>query len=1400
MLDLFNRFCEDLKLPPGTRENLVKPRDDEEMKVYLKNLPTLLYPDTYKLAGRLLIFTNIKNIPKKIESYVSILRGLLRDEICDFMLEHKEKIDTVLYETYHSNFLNHDILSASSNINYLLKVSADEPPVETPCQLMMRQAVQFYFEDGIDHVLKCYYELLNQYYVHASPTMFNSGVKKNQLASCFSEDTKVYTYNRGYIPIVDVKIGDEVPTHKGNRKRVVQLHKNALNGRQMYRVKCTGSDEFKVTGNHRFWVEEMHTLQDFSCEWVEISKLGTTNYDFIRSYEGNNKYNFRKVEHVIAIDEKPEFVYTLGVEDDHSYCVEGVIAENCFLLSLGDNLESLLYSGAGDVGLISKLQGGIGLSLSAIRHSNVSNTGKSSGVLPFGQIYDATIKCVNQGGKRNGAMTITLNDWHVDFIDFIQTRDNYTHNGIRFKQANICAFVSKLFMDRVAKKEDWTFFCPAKVSDLVGLSGPDFEEKYLEYESFAKSSRVAFDILEAEIKELETIMNTGEYNESDSIKYYQKTVKRVKMRKNLIDFKIERADKVYSIICNMQIRSSMPYLCYRDAMNLKNNTSNIAPTMSSNLCVAPETLILTDKGHFKIVDLKNKKVNVWNGKEFSETKVKQTGIGQELIKIKMNDGTEIECTKYHKFYIQEKNFYHKFKYDILENKFVKEVRAGQLKEGMRIIKCDYPIIDNGPELEDAYTNGFFSGDGTYNRAKNKPSKCKFKATPGKAYCKKHLFFQKDEEKSKICLGYNYVPRPSCYLYGVKRELLPFLNHTSHGINKDNRISVQLTPHLKPKFFVPINYSMKSKMKWLSGYLDADGSCTVSNEGKRQSICLVSINKEFLKNIKLMLQTCGFSPNISVLHTRKTGVFPDRKGGTEICNTKTAYYLNITHTDIQKLLNLGLQTKRVEIKKMETDRYSVKFVKVEKIITTGRISDTFCFTEPKRNLGVFNGIICGNCLEITLPANEDMISSCNLGHLSLKKFATFTRDALVTKENITEFYDFEGLAKMTRALVRNINKVIDYNYYPLDKRDKAGNVIEQGKISKPNFDNRPLGIGVSGLAEAFAYLNLPYDSDLAFYLNKLIFACMYFNAMVESKEMAEVHGPYKNFNTGTSKVFVDGKWQTIPGSKLSNGFFQFDLWHQETEYLKSIGRFNSAINNEDDNQPLDPSLWGQEATWEELREEVIKHGVYNSMLIALMPTASSAQLLRNAETTEAHQTLIYSRKLVHGNYTAYSEPFVWDMQRMGLWNKHAIDFMEMDNGSFQNFHIFFHENQKLFPDCKASHAEILWMQKVHKGMYEISQKATMQMARQRGIYVCQSQSFNVWLGEPNMTKMKAIHAYGNALNLKTGMYYLRANPASQTNRFTVSLDMQEYYKNMKSRKKAIKERRVVCKEDVCIMCE
>ena len=898
---IFQKFIEGLDLPNSVLESLEKNRTNEELKNYTLSLPTLLYPDTSILAGRLLIYLNIKSCPKKIEDYVKILDKILRKEIIDFMLKYKDEINKELDNTYFKNFENHNILSASSCVNYLLKVSQDETSLETPCQLYMRQAVQFYHDETIEKVLKCYREMIDENYVHASPTLFNAGTKKNQMSSCF-------------------------------------------------------------------------------------------------------------------------------------------------LLTIGDTLESLMM-GAHDSGLISKSQGGIGMSLNSIRHSNISNTGKSSGVLPFGRIYDATIMCVDQGGKRNGAMTITLNDWHIDFVDFIQTRDNFTQNGIRFKQANICAYLTDLFMERVRKNEEWTMFCPAKAKmihegkeiRLNGLHGKEFEKVYLLLEVEAEKIKEKLNFINKEIEDLERKTNLDETSEEEDILLRQKLLERVKLRKDQIEYKKMNAQDIYTIICDMHNKSSMPYIVYRDTVNYKNNMKNIGPCEGLNLC----------------------------------------------------------------------------------------------------------------------------------------------------------------------------------------------------------------------------------------------------------------------------------------------------------------------------------------------------------------------------------------LEITEPSTPDSIASCNLGHLNLKRFVKGKIDLNNIEknnyENLSKVYDFEKLGESSMSLVENINKVIDFNYYPLDERDENGNVTKMGKISKPNFENRPIGIGVSGLAEVFSILGIAYDSPLSFILNKMIFSCIYYNCIYKSMNLAIEKGEYKNFRTGESELFVEGDWTAKKGSPMSNGYFQFDLWKQEAEYYKSIGRLNEKIYNIEDNIPIEPTCWGMNSdlhTWSILREKVIKNGVRNSMLVALMPTASSAQMLRNAETTEAHQTLVYSRKLAHGNYVAYSEPFVRDMVEHKLWNSGSIEFIMMDNGSIKNLDKFMKDKKEYFPEDFYENGnlkddilkKVKHLQNIHRGMYEISQKDTMQMSRQRGIYVCQSQSFNIYLPEPNIKKLQAVHNYSNALKLKTGMYYLRQNPASQTNRFTVDINIQSYHSQINDKKREEPPVQMCTMQEGCISCQ
>jgi ribonucleoside-diphosphate reductase alpha chain len=528
-----------------------------------------------------------------------------------------------------------------------------------------------------------------------------------------------------------------------------------------------------------------------------------------------------------------------------------------------------------------------------------------------------------------------------------------------------------------------------------------------------------------------------------------------------------------------------------------------------------------------------------------------------------------------------------------------------------------------------------------------------------------------------------------------------------------------------------------------------------------------------------LQTCGCNPEFSPKLNKKDHIFR----------------LLLTPFDLQTLTYNGFETNILKMHKDDVQKESSHFIKPVSVTTTGRIDDTYCFTEHKRNAGVFNGVFTSQCLEITEPSNPDMISSCNLGHLNLKKFVLEKFDE---GKKWHQLYDFKKLAQSCKSLVCNINKVIDYNYYPLDKRDEDGKVIKRGKISQPNFDNRPLGIGVSGLAEVFALMGIAYESKEAIKINKIIFACIYYNCLEESLRLAKSDGMYKNFNTGESQIYVNGHMQKLKGSPISNGYFQFDLWKQEAQYLKDRGELNEKIYNTEDNINVSPYVWGQNGDWDKLRSDIMVYGVRNSMLVALMPTASSAQLLRNAETTEAHQTLIYSRKLTHGNYTCFSEPFVKDMESEGFWNQETIDFIMMENGSIKNFHRFFRDNKSFFSSnfyeedmFKIKMDKIKSFQKIHKGMFEISQKVTMEMCRQRGIYVCQSQSFNIYIPEPTIKTMQSIHNYSNALQLKTGMYYLRQNPASQTGRFTVDLDIKKYHDKMK---------KYNCDDDVCLMCQ
>ncbi|SDE05247.1 ribonucleoside-diphosphate reductase subunit alpha [Pedobacter soli] len=293
------------------------------------------------------------------------------------------------------------------------------------------------------------------------------------------------------------------------------------------------------------------------------------------------------------------------------------------------------------------------------------------------------------------------------------------------------------------------------------------------------------------------------------------------------------------------------------------------------------------------------------------------------------------------------------------------------------------------------------------------------------------------------------------------------------------------------------------------------------------------------------------------------------------------------------------------------------------------------------------------------------------------------------------FDHQKLYDVTYQATLNLNKIIDHNYYPVQEAENS------------NMRHRPVGLGVQGLADAFILLRLPFESDEAKRLNKDIFETIYFASMSASHDLAVKHGPY----------------QTFKDSPLSKGKFQFDLW----------------------NVTPDSGRWD----WDALRKKVVKDGVYNSLLVAPMPTASTSQILGNNECFEPYTSNIYTRRVLSGEFVVVNKHLLKDLVALGLWNNDMKNKIILANGSIQAI--------AEIPD---------YIKELYKTVWEIKMRNIIDMAADRGAYICQSQSLNLFVNAPNTSKLTSMHFYAWEKGLKTGMYYLRTQAASQAVKFTV----------------------------------
>ena len=366
---------------------------------------------------------------------------------------------------------------------------------------------------------------------------------------------------------------------------------------------------------------------------------------------------------------------------------------------------------------------------------------------------------------------------------------------------------------------------------------------------------------------------------------------------------------------------------------------------------------------------------------------------------------------------------------------------------------------------------------------------------------------------------------------------------------------------------------------------------------------------------------------------------------------------------------------------------------------------------QKNLGTIKSSnLCTEIVEYTSP---DEVAVCNLASIALNKFV---------KDDLT--YDHKKLYEITKVITRNLNKVIDVNYYP----------VEEARNS--NMRHRPIGIGVQGLADTFILMRHAFDSPEAKKLNEEIFETIYFGAMEASMEIAKEEETYK----------------TYEGSPVSKGIFQFDMWG------------------------IAPS--SKRWDWTKLKREVKKHGVRNSLLLAPMPTASTSQILGNNECFEPYTSNIYTRRVLSGEFIVVNKHLLKDLIKLNLWNESMKDRLMEANGSIQGI--------KEIPDD---------IKLLYRTVWEVSQKSIIDMAADRGAYICQSQSMNIHMQDANFGKLTSMHFHAWKKGLKTGLYYLRTKAAADAIKFTI-------VKDEKSQTMEDKQAAVQCSidnQDDCEMC-
>lgn len=662
-----------------------------------------------------------------------------------------------------------------------------------------------------------------------------------------------------------------------------------------------------------------------------------------------------------------------------------------------------------------------------------------------------------------------------------------------------------------------------------------------------------------------------ELDNMDMNEWYDKLVENKNIRKTQRD-KL----KLVQEIIRSQKESGFSYIIFIDTMNREHNLKQIGKINMSNLCVSYDTKILTKEyGYVKIGSIENQLVNVWNGEQWSETVVKKTGENQELIRVKTNTNNDIDCTPYHKFYV----YGLKSNGDV-DNKKIIEKRANELLIDDKLITYnlpkDYNDVYSNKKLDYPYLNGFFTTDGT-------------------DYGKKYI-----------------------YLCGEKKKLVHKFKNIKRKISKkDNGLQICMNGYLKDKFFIPKEYNLKSKIEWLSGLFDGDGYITNYKTG-HQSFDLVSINKDFLIEIHYMLQELGVDNRIINGREERKKVICNKKA-----NCKKQYRLKIGQRGINRLIELNISTERLNFKYFKINKIHKRLSKITSIEKLEGLHDTYCFTEPLRNMGMFNGMLLGNCTEIAQLNSPNKFSD-NI-YDGTNEYG-YDIQCVLSSLNLVNLFECKTDEERKNVIISSMKF--------LSNVSDLSNIDSVPSVNKSRDDFHSVGLGTMGLNTLFVKLGIEYESEEAKDLTNLLFMYIRYYSLYGSMLVSKERGKFKYFE---KSEYANGKAL----EKYINGYIKLQpVTNKVKEILENI---NINLPTKED--------------WINLDLDIRKYGLYNAYQLTQAPNQSSAYLMETSPSVLPVSSEVEIRDYGYLQ-TIYPMPFLTNENKHLYKSAYDIDQKKM----------------------------------------------------------------------------------------------------------------------------------------------